>query len=163
MGSVYLFSDQNGAKTLPDGRGAHTCMYTCMYTSPKPTLTVTSHLEQNALGLGIIAEQRNPKLSKFGCVSMQEILVVTWPYVHPSIRLFVRTTWKLMWDVLVSVGACKLILHQERMRSFSLDCTFTSWSTDSCQNRISTDQYLMIVLRGRVSIHRGYYFKVLSW
>ena len=33
--------------------------------------------------------------------------------------------------------------------------TFTKWSIDSCQNRIATDQYHMIISRAQVSTHRG--------
>ena len=39
--------------------------------------------------------------------------------------------------------------------SFTLDITFTIWSTDSCQNRIATDQYPMTTSRAHVSTHRG--------
>ena len=34
-------------------------------------------------------------------------------------------------------------------------CTSMLWSIDSCQNRISPDQYHMTVLRAQVSTHRG--------
>ena len=33
--------------------------------------------------------------------------------------------------------------------------TFTKWSIDSCQNRITTDQYHMSISRAHVSAHRG--------
>ena len=32
---------------------------------------------------------------------------------------------------------------------------FTIWSIDSCQNRITTDQYPMTISRAHVSTHRG--------
>ena len=36
------------------------------------------------------------------------------------------------------------------------------WSIDSCQNRVSADQYHMILLRAQVSTHPGYlFFEVL--
>ena len=39
-------------------------------------------------------------------------------------------------------------------------CTSMLWSIDSCQNRISTDQYHLTVPRAQVSTHRG---RVLFW
>ena len=33
--------------------------------------------------------------------------------------------------------------------------TFTIWSSDSCQNRIATDQYHMTISRAHVPTHRG--------
>ena len=39
-------------------------------------------------------------------------------------------------------------------------CTSILWSIDSCQNRISADQYHLAVLRAQVSTHRG---RVLFW
>ena len=37
-------------------------------------------------------------------------------------------------------------------------CTSMLWSIDSCQNRISTDQYHLTVPRAQVSTHRGRIF-----
>ena len=38
------------------------------------------------------------------------------------------------------------------------------WSIDSCQNRVSTDQYQLTVSRDQVLIHRGQVlFEVISW
>ena len=39
-------------------------------------------------------------------------------------------------------------------KSTSCIWTFTKWSTDSCQNRIATDQYHMTISRAHVSTHR---------
>ena len=40
------------------------------------------------------------------------------------------------------------------------NCTSMLWSIDSCQNRISADQYHLTVPRAQVSTHRG---RVLFW
>ena len=50
--------------------------------------------------------------------------------------------------------------------SFTLDIhNIIIWSIDSCQNRISTDQYHMTISRAHVSIHRGdvIYSEVVRW
>ena len=84
--------------------GAHTCivyireyppgsLYVSLklptYPSPKPTLILTSHLEQHALGLGIIAEQQNPIAKKiwFSIHARNFGSHVTLrPTVRPSVR-----------------------------------------------------------------------------
>ena len=53
-----------------------------------------------------------------------------------------------------SIG--KLILHTY--------CTSMLWSIDSCQNRVSADQYHLTVSRAQVSTHRGrVFFEVIRW
>ena len=42
------------------------------------------------------------------------------------------------------------------------DCTSMQWSIDSCQNRVSADQYHLTVSRAQVSTHRGRVFLELS-
>ena len=78
-----------------------------------------------------------------------ENLVITWPYTDrpPS----VRTTGKPMFTLtlLASLGA------QEKT-----NCTSMLWSIDSCQNRVSADQYHLAVSRAQVSTHRD---RVLFW
>ena len=44
------------------------------------------------------------------------------------------------------------------------NCTSMLWSIDSCQNRISADQYHLTVPRAQVSTHRGrVFFEVIRW
>ena len=43
-------------------------------------------------------------------------------------------------------------------------CTSMLWSIDSCQNRVSADQYHLTVSRAQVSTHRGrVFFEVIRW
>ena len=45
-----------------------------------------------------------------------------------------------------------------------LNCTSMLWSIDSCQNRVSADQYLITVPQAQVSTHRGrVIFEVIRW
>ena len=45
-----------------------------------------------------------------------------------------------------------------------LNCTSMLWSIDSCQNRVSADQYHITVPRAQVSTHRGrVIFEVIRW
>ena len=38
------------------------------------------------------------------------------------------------------------------------------WSIDSCQNKVSADQYHLAVSRAQVSTHRGQvFFEVIRW
>ena len=44
------------------------------------------------------------------------------------------------------------------------NCTSMLWSIDSCQNRVSADQYHITVPRAQVSTHRGrVFFEVIRW
>ena len=44
------------------------------------------------------------------------------------------------------------------------NCTSMLWSIDSCQNRVSADQYHLTVPRAQVSTHRGrVFFEVIRW
>ena len=44
------------------------------------------------------------------------------------------------------------------------DCTSMLWSIDSCQNRVSADQYHLTVSRAQVSTHQGrVFFEVIRW
>ena len=43
-------------------------------------------------------------------------------------------------------------------------CTSMLWSIDSCQNRVSANQYHLTVPRAQVSTHRGQvFFEVIRW
>ena len=62
--------------------------------------------------------------------------------------------------------------HHRRTNVYSLslgaqektNCTLVLWSIDSCQNRVSADQYHLTVPRGQVSTHRGWGFsEVIPW
>ena len=67
----------------------------------------------------------------------------------------VRTTGKPMFTLtlLASLGA------QEKT-----NCTSMLWSIDSCQNKVSADQYHLTVSRAQVSTHRGQvFFEVIRW
>ena len=84
---------------------------------------------------------------------MPENLATTWPYTDR--RPSVRTTGKPMFTLtlLASLGA------QEKT-----NCTSMLWSIDSCQNRVSADQYHLTVPRAQVSTHRGrVFFEVIRW
>ena len=44
------------------------------------------------------------------------------------------------------------------------NCSSMLWSIDSCQNRVSADQYHLTVSRAQVSTHRGrVFFEVIRW
>ena len=88
-----------------------------------------------------------PKLRKCGYLLIRENLVITWPYAdRPSSP---QGNQCLLLHFLASLGT------QEKT-----NCTSMLWSIDSCQNRISTDQYHMTALRAQVSTHRD---RVLFW
>ena len=79
-----------------------------------------------------------------------ENLVITWPYTDrpPTVRPHHKKT-NVYCHILASLGA------QEKT-----NCTSMLWSIDSCQNRVSADQYHLTVPRAQVSTHRG---RVLFW
>ena len=63
-------------------------------------------------------------------------------------RPSVRTTGKPMFNLfLASLSTGRLILHTH--------CKSMLWSIDSCQNRVSADQYHLTISRAQVSTHRG--------
>ena len=68
--------------------------------------------------------ERSPKAKKVWL----SILVVTWPYIRPSVHTSFATVISML------------------------------WSTDSCQNRVFADQYHMTVLQVQFSTHQGYVF-----
>ena len=73
-------------------------------------------------------------------------MVITWPTDRPTDRPFTLT-------LLATLGA------QEKA-----NCTSMLWSIDSCQNRVSADQYHLTVSRAQVSTHQGrVFFKVICW
>ena len=82
-----------------------------------------------------------------------ENLVITWPYTErTTVRPHHRHT-NVYSHFLASLGA------QEKT-----DCTSMQWSTDSCQHRVSADQYHLTVSRAQVSTHRGRVFLgVIRW
>ena len=139
------FQTKTAQKPYPMGGGAHTCIVYIReyppgsyvsgklptYPSPRPTLTLTSPLEQNALGLAIITEQQNPIAKKIW-FSIHARNFGSHVTLRPTVRLSVcpsvRTTWKPMWDVLVSVGACKLILHVHVVINWQLSKQDIHWS-----------------------------------
>ena len=89
-GGTYLYSLYKG---VPPGSYVSGKLPT--YPSPKPTLILTSHLEQNALGLGIIAEQQNPIAKKIW-FSIHARNFGSHVTLRPTVRPSVRTTWKPM-------------------------------------------------------------------
>ena len=91
----------------------------------------------------------------FGYLSVREVLVVTWPYICPSVHPYVRTTGQPMW---------KSRTFQLVWEPATWYCTSMLWSIiiDSCQNRVSADQYHITVLQTQVSSRRGCVFLKLS-
>ena len=81
-----------------------------------------------------------------------ENLVITWPYTDrpPTRRPSApQENQCLLSHFLTTLGA------QEET-----DCTSMLWSIDSCQNKLSADQYHLAVSRAQVSTHRD---RVLFW
>ena len=81
---------------------------------------------------------------------------ITWPYTDRSseratVRPHHRETNVLLSHFLASLG--------DREET---NCTSMLWSTDSCQNRVSADQYHQTVPRAQVSTHRVRVFLKLS-
>ena len=74
-------------------------------------------------------------------------------------RPSVRTTGKRMFNFTLSssfgsIGKLKLHTY----------CTSMLWSIDSCQNRVSADQYHLTLSRAQVFTHRGgVFFEVIRW
>ena len=89
-------------------------------------------------------------LRKCGNLPIRENLVITWPYARPT----VHTTGQPMFShFLASLGA-----------QGKTDCSSMLWSIDSCQNRVSADQYPLTTLWAQVSTHRGrVFFTVIRW
>ena len=82
-------------------------------------------------------------------------MVIPWPYTErTNDRPFApQGNQCLLSHSLASLGA------QEKT-----NCTSMLWSIDSCQNRVSADQYHLTVLRAQVSTHRGgVFFEVIRW
>ena len=74
---------------------------------------------------------------------------------HVTDRPSVRTTGIPMFTLTLS----SYFGSQEKA-----DCTSMLWSIDSCQNRVSADQYLLTVSRTQVSTNQGrVFFEVIRW
>ena len=87
---------------------------------------------------------------------IRENLVITWPYTdRPTERPSVRTTGIPLFTLArSSYFGSPLIAHQ---------CC-DQWSIDSCQNKVSADQYHLTVSRAQVSTHPGrVFFEVIRW
>ena len=90
-----------------------------------------------------------PWVRKYGKLPIRENLVITWPYTdRPSAPQAYQC---LLSHFLATLGA------QEKT-----DCTSMLWSIDSCQNKVSADQYHLAVSRAEVSTHAGRIFLKLS-
>ena len=83
-----------------------------------------------------------------------ENLVITWPTDRATDRPSAPQAYQcLLSHFLVSLGA------QE-----NADCTSMLSSIESCQNRVSAEQYHLAVSRAQVSTHRGpVLFEVIRW
>ena len=78
---------------------------------------------------------------------------MTWPYTDGPRPSPPQVNQCLLSHFLTSLGA------QEKT-----DCTSMLWSVDSCQNKVSADQYHLTVSRAQVSTHRGQvFFEVIRW
>ena len=75
---------------------------------------------------------------------MRENLVITWPYARPTAP---QGNQCLLSHFLASLGA-----------QWKSNCTSMLRSIDSCQHRVSPDQYHLTVPRAQVSTHRGWVF-----
>ena len=85
---------------------------------------------------------------------MPENLVITWPADQPSDRPSAPQAYQcLLSHFLATLGVRE-----------KADCTSMLSSIDSCQNRVSTDQYHLTVSRSQVSTHQGRVcFEVIRW
>ena len=94
-----------------------------------------------------------PQLWKFGYLTIREILVVTWPSVHPSTRLTAPHGNQCeISHFLASVGARNLILHIHVVVNWQLSKKSIRWP-------ISLDRIV------EVSTHRGcvFFFSLTSY
>ena len=100
-----------------------------------------------------------------------------------------KGAWRSRWHLVPPTLYCVLLLYRVNLNKLSrnfvealrknqcllspflaslgaqekTDCTSTLWSFDSCQNRVSADQYFLTVSRAQVSTHRrGVFFGGLS-
>ena len=87
-----------------------------------------------------------PQQRIFGHLSIREILVITWPYIRPSNHPYAPQE---------SQGNQCEISH---FLAKNLILQILLWSIDSCQNKVSADQYHMSLSRAQVSTHRGFVF-----
>ena len=93
----------------------------------------------------------------FSPVPILENLVITWPYTdRPTERASDRPPAPQGNQCLLSHFLASLGDQEET------HCTSMLWSIDSCQNRVSADQYHLTVPRAQVSSHRGRVFLKLS-
>ena len=61
-----------------------------------------------------------------------------------------------LWGVLSSnLDLLAQSIHAYLGAQEKTDCTSMLWSIDSCQNKVSADQYHLTVWRAQVSTHRG--------
>ena len=71
---------------------------------------------------------------------------------------FLATLEQLLLDLLAQS------IHAYLGAQEKTDCTSMLWSIDSCQNKVSADQYHLTVWRAQVSTHRGrVLFEVIRW
>ena len=87
-----------------------------------------------------------PHIRKCGNLPIRQNLVIMWPYTErasdrPSAS---QGNQYLLSHFVASWGA------QEKT-----NCTSILWSIDSCQNRVSADEYRLTVPRAQVTTHRG--------
>ena len=87
-----------------------------------------------------------PQQRIFGHLSIREILVITWPYIRPSNHPYAPQESQGNQCEISQFLAKNLILQ------------ILLWSIDSCQNKVSADQYHMSLSRAQVSTHRGFVF-----
>ena len=87
-----------------------------------------------------------PRQRIFGHLSIREILVITWPYIRPSNRPSAPQG---------SQGNQCEISH---FLAKNLILQILLWSIDSCQSKVSADQYHMSLSPAQVSTHRGFVF-----
>ena len=96
-----------------------------------------------------------PHIRKCGNLPIRQNLVIMWPYTErasdrPSAS---QGNQCLLSHFVASWGA------QEKT-----NCTSILWSIDSCQNRVSADEYHLTVSPAQVSTHRGGVFvEVIRW
>ena len=109
----------------------------------------------------ILAGLPEPLLEEYG-----QPLFVWLSRDWPIVRTYVSARQQIVW-----VGYGRLskgregCLRRVLVNSNLLYWTFTIWSIDSCQNRIATDQYHMIISQAQVSTHRGdvIYLEAVRW
>ena len=118
-------------------------------------------LKHFVAGLPRARSARGTEPHTHGIWSTSFRLVVTWLTERTNVRTYASTdcTGRVGETIKRKGGVSQACLGK------SSSLTLTIWSIDSCQNRITTDQYPMTISLAHVSTHRGdvIYLEAVRW